>query len=911
MSGGRAMSGRSGPGSGGAGPGGVAPSLSSFEVVINGERVTVSGVSTTTTALTWLRESGRTGTKEGCAEGDCGACTIGIVERPAPGTAAGGEPTIHAVNSCLVLLPTLAGREIVTVEGVAARAERPGAPRALHPVQRAMVERNGSQCGFCTPGLVMSMIEAYYRADLPNEPAEGRAAVIDQLAGNICRCTGYRPIREAALDALGARAEAGAAPGVAGAVVGLSRGGPGAGPAGLGHTGPLDYRDPAGARLLRPTALADLLAIKAQYGSEAVLLGGATEIGVAVNKSEARFPLLVATDGVPDLRAIERDEDEWRVGGAVTLTALEDALGEEYPYLRRMLRVFASRQVRHAATLAGNLATAAPIGDMAPVLLALDAAVVLERAGGSRRVALAEFVTGYRTTVLTPDEVIRWIVLPRRAALEARVAPGGQLLLHAAKVAGRREMATSTVAAGFAVGLDGEGRVVHARLAFAGVAATPWRARATEEALLGRAWPDAVGAAVEVLLGEVRPIDDLRGSAAYRRAVTAGLLERFAAGEHDGAPSAGTSPIDDDGFESTAPWAPAADGRELAHESAIAARHGRGAIRGRRRAPPRRCSRCGRCSPRTPTRGSCRSTPRRRARRPASWPCSPHGTYPVATTSASLRQDEPLFADAEVAYHGQLVALVVGGESGGRAGGGGRRRRPLRPAAGGAGDRRGDRGGLLPDRAARHPARRRRRGARREPAPAHRRAARSAGRSTSTSRRTPRGPRSARTARCSCPRPRSTRARCRPSSRTCSHLPRNKVVVQSPRMGGGFGGKETQATRGPRSAALAAEVTGRPRARAARSRRRHELTGKRHPFLARFEAGFDDDGALLALRRRSLCPTAAGRSTCSESICDRALFHLDNAYYVPAWRFDGAGRARRTRPRTRRSAASAGRRACS
>ncbi len=889
---------------------------SSFTVTVNGERVEVRDIPSTTTALAWLRETGRTGTKEGCAEGDCGACTIGVVQRRA-GSGTPDDETLRAVNSCLVLLPTLADREIVTVEGVAHPSPRPGVPGALHPVQAAMVERYGSQCGFCTPGFVISMLEAYQRSDLGEDGVARRAAVVDQLTGNLCRCTGYRPIRDAMLDALDARAS-GPSPTAPATTSSL--------PAAAIPTPALDYAGPDGARLVRPAGLADLLALKAAYGRDAVLLGGATEIGVAVNKAGARFPLLVAADGVPELRAIESDETEWRIGGAVTLTELDDAVGGEFPHVRDMLQVFASRQIRHRATLAGNLATAAPIGDMAPVLLALDAEVVLERIGASRRLPLAEFVTGYRTTVLAPDEVIRWVVIPRRAALEARVTRGGRLLLGSAKVAGRREMATSTVAAGFAVGLDDGGRVVHARLAYGGVAATPWRARAAEEALLGRMWPEGVGDAVAALEREVRPIDDVRGSAAYRRAIAAGLLERFAAGGEDAvlrAPSArdplspsqevtvefeptapieGTVPIEPTApfersvplertapFERTTPWAAPGQSRDLPHESA--ALHVTGLARyvddEARRRPMLEAWPVLSTQARARIRGI-----------DASAALAVPGVVTVLTARdvpglndvGAQARDEPLLADGEIAYHGQAVALVVA-EDRDTAQAGARAvvvdAEPL-PAVLGI-DAAIAAGTYLTEP---HTIRRGEVTAALTASP-HRLAGdlRIGGQdhfSLETQAAWAEvGEGGTVTVHSATQHPTEVQA-------AVAHVlgkPRHAVVVTSPRMGGAFGGKETQGAAWAAAAALAAEATGHP-VRVALDRDVHmRVAGKRHPFLARFEAGYADDGALLALRV-ALVSDGGYALDLSQAICDRALLHLDNAYFVPA--MEVTGRVART-----------------
>src|SRR5262245_2895807 len=268
----------------------------SFKIVVNGETLSVDGASTNMTLLQWLRSTGRTGTKEGCAEGDCGACSVALVDVDAH-----GRRTYRAVNSCIMLLPMVAGREIVTVEGIAS-------PDGLHPIQQAMVGRYGSQCGYCTPGFIVSMFEAYYRDDLADASGDARAKIGDQLNGNLCRCTGYRPIRDAMLDALREKERSGDD----GFQKKLSRS------TAMSPLCALSYRSNQ-TTFLRPESLEELLAIKAEHGANAELIAGATEIGVYINKQHRRYPLLVSTEGVQELSVIEKDDAVWRVGGAATL----------------------------------------------------------------------------------------------------------------------------------------------------------------------------------------------------------------------------------------------------------------------------------------------------------------------------------------------------------------------------------------------------------------------------------------------------------------------------------------------------------------------------------------------------------------------------------------------------------------
>jgi xanthine dehydrogenase large subunit len=592
-----------------------------FEFTLNGSPVSVTGEAPTTSLLTYLRAHGHTGSKEGCAEGDCGACTVAIVER-----SASGAPTYRAINSCIALLPSVAGREVVTVEGIGTRA-------ALHPVQAAMVEHYGSQCGFCTPGFVMSMFEGYHRDDL-REPWQ----VSDQLSGNLCRCTGYRPIRDAFDDAQRARASRPADL----FQIRLRREVP--------ALPPVTYRAPDG-EFHRPTTLAELVTLR-QALPHAELVCGATELGVYVNKLGRRFPSLIATDGVPELTAITRTADALVVGAAASLTALEESLGGELPSLQKMLLVFASRPIRNRASLAGNLVTASPIGDMAPVLLSLDAAVTLLGPGGERTVPLAEFFTGYRKTVLAADEVMRNIVIPLGAP-----TPGSRRLVESYKVSKRRELDIAIVAAGFAVTLDAAGVVTHARLAYGGVAATPARARRTEAFLIGKPWTEAtVRAAQAVLAAEFTPIEDVRAGVPFRQGLIVSLLEKFWLGETSAGQDA---PLDYAPSDPAAAPTCASASHALKHDSAIG--HVTGSalyVDDQARHRPMlelwpvlstqaraRLVRVDTTAAVAMPGIACVLTAR---------------DIPGTNDVGAIRQDEPLLADGEVHFHGQLIAVVVG-----------------------------------------------------------------------------------------------------------------------------------------------------------------------------------------------------------------------------------------------------------
>ena len=453
---------------------------------LNGRLREVADASSNTTLLQWLRSERLTGTKEGCAEGDCGACTVVMLDDRAPGGA-----TYRAINACLLLLPMVHGRTVWTVEGI-------GDPAAPHPVQQAMVDTMGSQCGYCTPGFVMSLFEACYRDDM-EQPWQ----LDDQLCGNLCRCTGYRPIRDAGIRIGGSRP---ADPFLTALDAPRSR------PEHLEHTG-------EGEIFIAPVSLDEATSALRDH-PDATLICGATDLGLDVTKKHMRFPVLVSTEHIAELQGIEDGGAAWSIGASTWLTDLERWAGDALPILHRMLRYFGARQIKHRATLGGNLCNASPIGDLAPVLLALDATMVLASSAGARRVPIDDFFLGYRQTALQPGELLARIRIPK---------PPAHALLGAFKVSRRRELDISAVAAGMHIQMSKDGTIGLARLGFGGVAATPVRARKTEAALIGRPWNERTAEEVGALLDEdFSPIDDHRGSGAYRRQLVRNLLIGFA-----------------------------------------------------------------------------------------------------------------------------------------------------------------------------------------------------------------------------------------------------------------------------------------------------------------------------------------------------------------------------------------------
>ncbi|MET9437331.1 FAD binding domain-containing protein [Streptomyces sp. NPDC006551] len=472
-------------------------------ITVNGKETPISPAAPHTTALDFLRERGLTGTKEGCAEGECGACSV-LVARP--GT---DKPTDWvAVNACLVPVAALDGQEIVTSEGLAT-AGAPGTPPTLHPVQEEMAVRGGSQCGYCTPGFVCSMAAEYYRPDRcahadpadDTDPEHGPNGFdLHALSGNLCRCTGYRPIRDAAFavgaptedDPLARRREQSPPEPVATA-----------------------YTQDDSA-FLRPGTLAETLRLLRER-PDAVVVAGSTDWGVEVNIRSRRASCVVAIDRLPELRELRVAPDHIEIGAALTLTEIERRLDGSVPLLAELFPRFASRLIRNSATLGGNLGTGSPIGDSPPVLLALEASVVLADADGEREVPLADYFTGYRQSVRRPGELIRAVRVP--LPLSPVTA------FH--KIAKRRFDDISSVAVAFALDIE-NGIVRKARIGLGGVAATPIRALAVEAALEGEPWSaETVEAAAQVLRAQGTPMNDHRASAGYRSAMLGQSLRKL------------------------------------------------------------------------------------------------------------------------------------------------------------------------------------------------------------------------------------------------------------------------------------------------------------------------------------------------------------------------------------------------
>ncbi|MGJ8725170.1 MAG: xanthine dehydrogenase molybdopterin binding subunit [Roseibacillus sp.] len=782
-------------------------------ITINGKVTDVSAAPLHQNLLEFLRLNGFTGSKVGCNEGDCGACTLLLLE-PA------GPP--RAINGCLALVHSLIGREVLTAEGLAANKE-------LHPAQSAMVTCNGSQCGYCTPGFICSMAEGSARG-IQDDPA----AIADQLCGNLCRCTGYRPIREAA--ALIPQTD-------------------------LPSSEPIvpDATD----KYYCPTTIAEVFVAKSHH-PKAPYIAGATELAVLMNKRHLRPDTLISLEHVTELLELKESDTHWHIGAACPLTDLEP-VAAEYPAFGKMLRLFASRQIRHRATLGGNLVTASPIGDSAPVLLALDATVTLQCPHHKRTIPLSEFFTGYRATVLKKDELLVTINVPRKLTGVSAFS----------KVSKRREMDISTVSLASRILIDDSGVIQEARLAFGGVSAHPARAYEAEKALIGQFGKTLPSELPNILSQEFTPLSDQRGSAEYRQRLILSLCEKHLAALQNPELLEIEIPV---------PELEAPTQLSDPHESAVGHvtghalyTHDIGLNRNALHAYPVFSQ-------------VAHATIDKLDVTPA---LTQPGVQTILTAeditgsnnTGPARHDEPLFATDTIQYHGQLLAAVIADSY--------ENARlaaekiiietiPLPPLLGipAAVEAesfhtdphilgRGDVEQGLKD------------------APHQLSGTLEVGGQeqfyleTHAAFAEPDGE-DAVLIHSSTQHPSETQT----IVAEVLGWARHRVTVESPRMGGGFGGKETQANPWAAVCALAAHQLNKPVT--LQLDRDHDMvtSGKRHPFHARFQVGYHDDGRIDAVQVH-LFSDGGWSLDLSQPVNDRALFHLDNAYYFPNVHFEG------------------------
>ena len=479
----------------------------SIQFVLDGKIIEItfdslSQLTPTTTVLNYLRSLPQhRGVKEGCAEGDCGACTVVIGE-----VRADKRIDYRAVDSCLVFLPMLHGKQLITVENLKT------ATGNLHPVQQAMVDMHGSQCGFCTPGIVMTLFALYKSARRPSKDD-----IADALAGNLCRCTGYEPILKAAAascDGTGNDQFSADESRMIGLLNTISH-----------ESISISMKEQ---RYDQPATMDECLVLKEKY-PEAVLINGATDVALRVTKKFELLPHIIDCSRVEELRAIARDDRTLTIGAGLRMSEVMEVVKNDFPALHEMLSVFAAHQIRNVATLGGNIGTASPIGDTLPVLIAYGASIILKSRRGSRTVPADAFVKGYRTTGCRPDELITAVVLPK---------PSAASRVRTYKVSKRRDLDIATVSAAFRVDLNEHGIVNDITLAYGGMAECTKRSVSTEKFLKGKRWErQQIEEARHLIDTDFNPISDVRGSAEFRRVAARNLLLKFWSETHASADS--------------------------------------------------------------------------------------------------------------------------------------------------------------------------------------------------------------------------------------------------------------------------------------------------------------------------------------------------------------------------------------
>ena len=466
--------------------------------------VEVRGVAPTTSVLTWLREHARcTGSKEGCAEGDCGACTVMVGDLQDD-----GQLRLRAVNSCIQFLPTLDGKALITIEdlpSLSGQASLKGVQPVRHPAQQALVDCHGSQCGFCTPGFAMTLAALYERTHEASDTAPTRQAINDELSGNLCRCTGYRPIVDAGQAMFELPAQR------------MDRGPTLAALHHLRSGQGLHYQSEHGS-FWAPRSLDELAALSMQHPQAKILAGG-TDVALWVNKQFKRLGDIIYVGQVSELCQITKDADTLTIGATASLEQAWAALVAEVPSLRELWLRFAGLPIRNAGTLGGNIANGSPIGDGAPALMALGASIVLRKGSRTRSLMLQDFYLDYMKNQLESGEFVQALTVP---------LPDASWVVRGYKISKRYDCDISAVCAGLALQLNASGEVVGSRFAFGGMAATVKRATRLEAALAGKPWAErTIEDAIPLLEQDFTPLSDMRASASYRMRVAQNLLRRF------------------------------------------------------------------------------------------------------------------------------------------------------------------------------------------------------------------------------------------------------------------------------------------------------------------------------------------------------------------------------------------------
>jgi xanthine dehydrogenase small subunit len=446
----------------------------------------------TTTVLNYLRSlPDHKGTKEGCAEGDCGACTVVLGE-----LIKNDKIKYTAVDSCLVFLPMINRKQLITVENLKSSAGN------LHPVQQAMVKKNGSQCGFCTPGIVMSLFSLYKNINTPS-----RQEIEEALGGNLCRCTGYEPIIDAAREACSHGSTDHFTKTESITIKMLSS-----------LKGDFFSINSQGENYYQPLSLKEALRLKKKH-PKAIIINGASDVALRVTKNHEKLKEIIDLSAIKKLKGISKHKTYTCVRAGTNLSDLNRHAKQVYPALHNMLAVFGSLQIRNLATLGGNLGTASPIGDSAPTLSAYNARLLLTNLKGTRKVKIDDFITGYRQTVCKSDELITAIEIPH-------VEPGIQIRFY--KFSKRRDLDIATTSGGFRLQLDKKSKIKNIKLAFGGLAQETKRAKKTEKYLTGKKWNrENVNNALELLEQEFSPISDARSSAKGRIISARNLLLKF------------------------------------------------------------------------------------------------------------------------------------------------------------------------------------------------------------------------------------------------------------------------------------------------------------------------------------------------------------------------------------------------